>query len=125
MERSRPRRTDRLSPERLSRLHSLAHRLARGPIDKSTLMTSLQIGTRTLYRDLDSLREFGLDSIRTRQGFTLCVAADEIEERLPFPDPKLNFADARKLATIQHPAAKRIMEQFARIVPESEQVAGR
>jgi len=125
MERSRSRRTDGLSPERLSRLHRLAHRLSHGPVDKSALMSALDVGPRTLYRDLDTLRKFGMGPIRTRQGFTLCVPAEEIEQRLPFPDPKLNFADARQLARIEHPAAQRIVEQFARIVPDFEGVASR
>lgn len=125
MERSWSRRTNGLSPERLSRLHKLAHRLALGPVDKATLMSALNVGTRTLYRDLDTLRLFGMDSLRTQGGFTLCVPASEIEERLPFPDPKLNFADARKLATIEDPAARRIVEQFVRIVPDFDRIGSR
>ena len=109
-----------LSPERLSRLHRLAYRLANGPVDKSTLETIMRVGARTLYRDLDSLRRFGMTAVRTREGFRLSVPADRIEELLPFPDPKLNFADARRLARIEDPAAHRIVEQFARIVPDFE-----
>jgi predicted DNA-binding transcriptional regulator YafY len=113
-----------MSPERLSRLHRLAHKLAQGPVDKGTLMTSLDVGTRTLYRDLETLRQFGMDSIRSQGGFTLCVHVSEIEELLPFPDPQLNFADARRLASIEDPVARRIVEQFVRIVPDFESVGG-
>jgi predicted DNA-binding transcriptional regulator YafY len=74
-----------LSPERLSRLHRLAYRLANGPVDKSTLETIMRVDARTLYRDLDSLRRFGMTAVRTRD-----------------------------------PAAHRIVEQFARIVPDFE-----
>lgn len=109
---------DGLTLERLSRLYRMSHVLARGPVDKTTILERLGVGPRTFYRDLITLESFGMPSIRTENGYCLTISSDEIEEKLPFPDPKLNFADARKLANSQNPAARRIAEQFGLIFPD-------
>lgn len=107
-----------MSPERLSRLHRLASVLANGPVDKASLLQRLSIGVRTFYRDLETLSSFGMPAIRTPAGYQLTVAESEIEQKLPFPDPLLNFAEARQLAVSQEPAARPIAEQFGIVVPQ-------
>jgi hypothetical protein len=42
----------------------------------------------------------------------------EIEEKLPFPDPRLNFCEERQLATSNDPSARPIAEQFGIVVPQ-------
>lgn len=107
-----------MSPDRLSRLHRLASVLANGPVDKASLLERLSIGVRTFYRDLETLSSFGMPAIRTPAGYQLTVAESEIEQKLPFPDPLLNFAEARQLAVSQEPAARPIAEQFGIVVPQ-------
>lgn len=107
-----------LSLERLSRLHQLAMTLIQGPVDKNTLIMKLNVGLRTFYRDIISLEEFGLCVVRSRKGYALAASTDEIEKQLPFPDPGLNFAEARALASDHHPAAQRIAAQLSRVLPK-------
>ena len=111
-------RTFPMSPERLARLHRLAFELVHGPVDKTTILDKLTIGVRTFYRDLDTLSEFGMPAIRTRSGYQLIAPESEIEEKLPFPDPCLNFSEARQLATSNDPSARPIAEQFGIVVPQ-------
>lgn len=107
-----------LSLERLARLHKLATMLIHGPVEKETILTKFGFGLRTFYRDLISLEEFGLSVVRTRSRYHLAATTDDIERQLPFPDPKLNFAEARQLAMIHNPAAQRIAAQLSQILPE-------
>ena len=107
-----------MTSERLARLHRLALELVHGPVDKTTILDKLTIGVRTFYRDLETLSEFGMPAIRTRSGYQLMAPESEIEEKLPFPDPHLNFAEARQLATSNDPSARPIAEQFGIVVPQ-------
>jgi len=107
-----------LSLERLSRLHKLATMMLVGPVKKEKLLEKLGVGLRTFYRDLLSLEEFGLSVIRHDDGYQLAATEDELERQLPFPAPKLNFAEARQLALIHNPVAERIAAQLLQIFPE-------
>ena len=107
-----------MSPERLSRLHRLASELVHGPVSKTTILEKLTIGVRTFYRDLETLNALGMPAIRTRSGYQLMVSESEIELKLPFPDPCLNFFEARQLAISNDPSARPIAEQFGIVVPQ-------
>jgi predicted DNA-binding transcriptional regulator YafY len=107
-----------LSLQRLARLHKLATMLIHGPVEKEKAMAHLDVGLRTFYRDLISLEEFSLPVVRHRSSYHLEATMDDIERHLPFPDPRLNFAEARQLALIHNPVAERIAAQLSQILPE-------
>lgn len=107
-----------MTSERLTRLHRLALELVHGPVNKTSILEKLTIGDRTFYRDLETLTEFGMPAVRTRSGYLLTAPESEIEQKLPFPDPHLNFAEARKLANSNDPSARPIAEQFEIVVPQ-------
>ena len=107
-----------LSLQRLSRLHRLATLMVAGPVAKEKLLATLKIGLRTFYRDVTSLQEFGLEVVRDANGYFLAATPDDIERQLPFPDPKMNFAEARQLALFHNPVAERIAAQLTQIFAE-------
>lgn len=87
-----------VTAERFRRLHRVLALLGTGPKTRATLVAAVKIDVRGFYRDLVLLREAGV-AITLIEG--RYVLEDELEEavgKLPFPDPLLTLAEARKLS---------------------------
>jgi len=101
---------------RASRLHRLVRMLADGPTSRDTLLDQLAIGLRTYYRELDLLKRCGIKVKRDGKNYHLSSTIPEAEERLPFPDPQLSFAEMAQLARHPGDASKRLAEILKSVV---------
>src|SRR5262249_39089390 len=97
-----------ITPGRSARLHRLVALLARGPRTRDELRAGLGVGLRTFYRELALLRRCGVGVRRTDKTYSLRIDAAEAEGRLPFPDPRLSFAEMAELALGPSEAARRL-----------------
>jgi predicted DNA-binding transcriptional regulator YafY len=93
---------------RAARLHRLVMTLAEGPRAREALLSILDIGLRTFYRELELLKRCGVKIRLMRKMYTLLSTTEEAEGRLPFPDPQLSFAEMAELAKGPGEAAKRL-----------------
>lgn len=100
---------------RAARLHRLVAILAAGPRVREDLLTELGIGLRTFYRELELLKRCGVKIRLLKKRYTLQTTVEEAEERLPFPDPQLSFAEMAELARYPGPAARRLADLLASV----------
>ena len=101
---------------RASRLHRLVRILATGPTVRETLLDQLAIGLRTYYRELDLLKRCGIKVKRDGKTYQLSSTIPEAEERLPFPDPQLSFAEMAELAAHPGEAARRLAQILKSVI---------
>ena len=101
---------------RASRLYRLVTILATGPPARDALLDRLAIGLRTYYRELDLLKRCGIKVKRDGKNYHLSSTIPEAEERLPFPDPQLSFAEMAQLAAHPGTAARRLAEILKGVV---------
>src|SRR5262245_22344951 len=87
-----------VTAERAGRLFRMLTLLAGGPPTRLTLTRRLRLGIRGFYRDLEVLRDAGINVALTNGKYTLLEDAVAAIERLPFPDPGLTLGEARQLA---------------------------
>ena len=101
---------------RAARLHRLVMMLGNGPTVKSDLLSRLEIGLRTFYRELELLKKCGIRFRLDLNGYVLRMTPVEAEGRLPFPDPQLSFAEMAELSKLSGPAASRLAALLATVV---------
>ncbi|MCI0684456.1 MAG: hypothetical protein L0Y71_20280 [Gemmataceae bacterium] len=104
-----------VTAERAGRLFRMLTLLAGGPQTRTTLTRRLRLGVRGFYRDLEVLRDAGIDVALANGKYALCEEAVTALERLPFPDPGLTLGEARQLARGRHEAHKKIRKQLDKI----------
>ena len=101
-----------LTAQRAARLYKLLTLLGDGPQTRRLLLTRLKLDVRGFYRDLETLRRFGIEvgpGLDTR--YALTGAVDDALSRLPFPDPGLNVRDALQLANGSTAAHRRLKQR--------------
>jgi hypothetical protein len=104
-----------VSPERAGRLFRLLTLLGVGPQTRTNLTRRLRLGVRGFYRDLEVLRDVGIQVALANGKYVLDENADAAIERLPFPDPGLSLGEARQLARGKFAAHRKIREQLTKI----------
>jgi hypothetical protein len=87
-----------VTAERAARLQRLLKLLGKGSRTRPRLLRLLRVDIRTFYRDLELLRECGIEIEVGDRGYVLEDNADRCIARLPFPDPNLTLGEARILA---------------------------
>jgi len=97
-----------ITDARAARLHRLIQLLTERPRPREELLELLQIGLRTFYRELELLRRCGVKVRQAQGSYRLQGSIEQAELRLPFPDPRLSFAEMRELAQGTSPAAQRL-----------------
>jgi predicted DNA-binding transcriptional regulator YafY len=105
---ARRRPAGHISLQRASRLYRLVALLGERPLERESLLTSLGVGLRTFYRELDLLRRCGVKVQRVERSYNLKASTGEAQGRLPFPDPQLSFAEMIELARQEGEAAGRL-----------------
>jgi hypothetical protein len=70
---------------------------------------------RTFYRDLTLLEHYEIEVQLTGNRYRLSTPAREALSRLPFPAPKLSFADVMALAKGRGAARAKLRAQFKEI----------
>lgn len=104
-----------VTAERAGRLFRMLTLLAVGPQSRTTLTRRLRLGVRGFYRDLEVLRDAGIQVVLANGKYALLEDAAAAIERLPFPDPGLTLGEARQLARGRHDANKKIRQQLHKI----------
>ncbi len=113
---SRRRPSVHITLARAARLHRLVWFLAQTPRSRDAILSHLNIGLRTFYRELELLKRCGVKVRHKDKHYTLVPTAKEAEGRLPFPDPQLSFAEMAELADCPGAAGKRLAELLAAVV---------
>jgi predicted DNA-binding transcriptional regulator YafY len=108
-----------ITDARAARLHRMARLLDEGPKGRAELLQQLRIGLRTFYRELELLRRCGIKVRLVRKQYQLQGSMAQAESRLPFPDPRLSFAELIELASYGGPAARRMAELLRKVLDES------
>jgi predicted DNA-binding transcriptional regulator YafY len=101
-----------LTAQRAARLYKLLTLLGDGPLTRRVLLSRLKLDVRGFYRDLETLRGFGIEvtpGFDTR--YALSGSVDDALARLPFPDPGLNVRDALQLANGTSPAHRKLRQR--------------
>ncbi len=115
--RGRPRRPAlHLTRARAARLYRLVHILAESSRTRDQLLKELRIGLRTFYREVELLARSGIRIQYARKAYELRTRLDAAEERLPFPDPQLTFAEMRQLSGCAGPAAQRLASIYSEVL---------
>jgi hypothetical protein len=104
-----------VTPERAARLYRLIKTLKQKPQTRDYLRRRLRLDLRGFYRDLELLREAGIDLPLINRRYVLPERANHVLIRLPFPDPRLTLGEAIQLAkgrSKAHKKLKQIIDQI-------------
>ena len=82
-----------ITDARAARLHRMVRLLDEQPRTRPELLQALQVGLRTFYRELELLRRCGVRVRLVRKQYQLQGSLAQAESLLPFPDPRLSFAE--------------------------------
>jgi hypothetical protein len=105
-----------VTPERFSRLYKLVQILGSGPKTRDRLTQQLGLDVRGFYRDLELLRAVGIEVVLEEGRYTLIGDLEEMIAALPFPDPRLNLGEVRRLARGRSSVHRNIQEQIDRLL---------
>lgn len=114
---SAPAEPSTVTAARAARLHRLVLLLGRKPQTREMLRQQLGVDVRDFYRDLNLLREWGIEVPLRNRHYELSVPLESAYTRLPFPDPHLSVAEALQLAagrTAAHRKLKAMVRQVVR-----------
>lgn len=105
-----------ITEARAARLHRLVRNLAETVRTRQELLDELGLGLRTFYRELELLRRCGIKVRMTARKYMMTTTVEKAEELLPFPDPRLSFAEMRELAGGEGGAARRLSLLLDRVL---------
>jgi hypothetical protein len=83
---------------RAGRLYKLLLQVERTARPRDALLKKLKVDVRGFYRDLELLRQLGIQVASDGERYRLDGDLDDALARLPFPDPGLSLRDALQLA---------------------------
>lgn len=113
----RPRRPAlHLTHARAARLYRLVQLLGDAPRARDEVLRSLRVGLRTFYREIELLERVGIRIRFANRRYELRTTLLEVEERLPFPDPLLTFAEMKELAGHTGRASQRLAQLYREVV---------
>ncbi len=115
---SKRRPVPRITLGRASRLHRLVRLLAEVPRTREAILGTLGVGLRTFYRELELLNRCGVKVRLRDKHYALHTTMEQAEQRLPFPDPQLNFAELAELASYPGKASKRLAAMLESVTRE-------
>jgi hypothetical protein len=104
-----------ISAVRAGRLFRLIVLLAAPGKSRPMILKHLKLDLRSFYRDLEKLREFGVEIAVQGQHYVLKRSFARAVARLPFPDPLLNLHEAMVLAKGKTAAHRKLQSQIGRI----------
>jgi hypothetical protein len=84
------------------------------------ILSELQIGLRTFYREWELLKRCGVKVRQRSKLYFLWATAEQAEGRLPFPDPQLSFAEMAELAQCDCAAGRRLGALLAEVIERRE-----
>ncbi|MBY0514212.1 MAG: hypothetical protein K2P78_09920 [Gemmataceae bacterium] len=102
-----------LTAPRAARLYKLLSLLAAGPQTRRTLLTKLKLDVRGFYRDLETVRDLGIEvALAADAKYALAGSMDDALGRVPFPDPGLSVREAMQLAAGGSPAHRKLKQRI-------------
>jgi len=104
-----------ISAARAGRLFRLIVLLAAPGKSRPAILKRLKVDLRSFYRDLEKLREFGVEVTVHGHHYRLETSSAGAVARLPFPDPRLNLHEAILLAKGKSAAHQKLRSQIERI----------
>ena len=104
--------SNRMTGDRVERLLRLLRLLADERPARDTVLKKLKQHLRGFYRDLDALRDAGIEVDQVAGRYQLKRPLAEAVERLPFPDPNLTIGEARHLAKGRTSAHRKLKQQL-------------
>lgn len=104
-----------LSSQRAARLYRLLITLDKSPRTRAQLVKLGRVGLRSFYRDLIYLQRLKIKVKISRGRYQLATPLQRALGHLPFPTPRLTFADAIELAKGSGSAHKRLKAQLNRL----------
>lgn len=108
---------NRVSGQRAGRLYRLLKILGEGPSPRPRLLKRLKVGMRTFYRDVDLLRECGVEIDTVPDGYALRGSLEDALGSVPFPNPELTFGDVLVLMrgrSASHQKLRRLFDELSR-----------
>ncbi|MFL5242759.1 MAG: hypothetical protein ACJ8FY_11680 [Gemmataceae bacterium] len=105
-----------VTAERAHRLHRLLSLLARAPQSRTFLTKRLKLDIRGFYRDLEVLREAGIEVHLNARKYVLGLGFKKAVDLLPFPDPHLTLGEAAILVKGPSKAHRKLREQLKEII---------
>ncbi len=113
---SRKRPAVHITLPRAARLLRLVRFLSESPRTRDSVLSSLGIGLRTFYREIELLNRCGVKIRNKDKLYVLQSTAEQAEGRLPFPDPQLSFAEMAELAKCPGEAGQRMSALFDSVI---------
>jgi predicted DNA-binding transcriptional regulator YafY len=104
-----------ITAKRAARFFRLLALLGRKPQTRDALTRRLKISIRDFYRDLEDLRDVGVDVTLRNGAYTLVEDTRAAQARLPFPDPGLTLGEAQQLAKGRSSAHRKLKAQITAI----------
>jgi DNA-binding transcriptional ArsR family regulator len=104
--------SNRMTGDRVERLLRLLRLLDDERPTRDTILKKLKQHLRGFYRDLDALRDAGIEIEQLDGRYELKRPVAEAIERLPFPDPNLTFGEVRHLAKGRTRAHQKLKQQL-------------
>lgn len=104
-----------ISRDRAGRLYKLLKALANDPASRAQLLKSFKVGLRTFFREIDFLRECGVQIETGEFGYTPITSIDDALLQLPFPDPDLSFGDVVALMKGRSPSHQTLRHLFNQV----------
>ncbi len=107
--------TKAVTVERAARLYRLLNLLGTEPRTRSVILQRLRIDIRTFYRDLELLRDCGIEVELIGRKYTLVSKAKQLVDALPLPDPGLTLGEAKivsKGRTAAHTKLRKLVKQI-------------
>jgi predicted DNA-binding transcriptional regulator YafY len=102
-----------LTGQRAARLYRLICLLGAGPQTRQQVLRKLKLAPRGFYRDLEALRELGIEvCYGEHHRYLLLGTTEDALARLPFPDPQLNFRDVQQLAKGDTSAHRKLKQRI-------------
>jgi hypothetical protein len=104
-----------VTAERAARLYRLIRIVSQKPQTREMLRKRLRLDLRGFYRDLELLRESGIELPLVKRRYVLSEPMDQVLPQLPFPDPRLTLGDAVALAKGRTKAHRKLREIISAI----------
>jgi predicted DNA-binding transcriptional regulator YafY len=104
-----------VTAERAARLYRLLKLIGAKPQSRDALRRRLRLDLRGFYRDLELLREAGIELALIKGRYLLERKVTDVLNRLPFPDPRLTLGEAIQLAKGRTSSHRKLRQQIARI----------
>ena len=107
--------TPTLTPDRAARLGRAVHLIAKGKKTRAQLLRQLKLDVRGFYRDLELLRQLGIEVELKERHYVLSKGLKSALAKLPFPDLRLTFAEVEQLSKGRTAAHKKLRERLAEL----------